>query len=60
MVYKILVVFLAVVVMQLIYFLLKSTKDRAINGTTRFKGKEHVRGYILLVLFGLLLFFMLF
>jgi hypothetical protein len=60
MVYKVLVVFFVVVVMQLIYFLLKSTKDRAINGNIRFKGKEYVRGYILLVLFGLLLFFMLF
>lgn len=60
MVYKILTVFFAIVVIQLIYFILKSSKDRALNGDFYFKGKEYVRGYILVLLFVLLLFFMLF
>lgn len=57
---KIAVLIIAVVLMQLIYFLLKSTKDRVVNGNTRFKSTEYVRGYILLVLLALLIFFMLF
>lgn len=57
---KVAVLIVAVVFMQLVYFLLKSTKDRIKNGDTHFKGKEYVRGCILLVLFVLLILFMMF
>jgi hypothetical protein len=60
MLYKILVLFLAVVVMQLVYFLVKSTKDRLHSGNTFLKSREYVRGYILIGLLLLLLIFMLF
>ncbi|MHA3788801.1 hypothetical protein ACX0HA_11360 [Flavobacterium hauense] len=51
---------LAVVVMQLIYFLVKSTKDRLRGGNTFLKSTEYVRGYILIALLIVLLLFMLF
>lgn len=60
MLYKILVLFLAVVVMQLVYFLAKSTKDRFLRGDTFLKSRQYLRGYILMALLLLLLFFMLF
>lgn len=59
MVYKVLVFIFAVVVMQLIYFLIKSTKDRLRSGNTFLKSTEFVRGYILIALLVLLLIFML-
>lgn len=57
---KILILFLAVVVMQLIYFLVKSTKDRFRGGNTFLKSRQYLRGYILIILFILLFIFMLF
>lgn len=60
MVYKVFVLIVAVVLMQLVYFLIKSAKDRAISGNTCLKSTAYVRGFILLVLLSLLLFFMLF
>lgn len=55
---KILVIFVAVVLMQLIYFLVKSTKDRFVGGNPFLKGTAYVRGYIVLLLLVLFLIFM--
>jgi hypothetical protein len=60
MVYKVAMLILAVVLMQLVYFLIKSAKDRALSGNTQLKSTAYVRGFILLGLLLLLLFFMLF
>lgn len=60
MVYKVFVLIVAVVLMQLVYFLLKSAKDRAVSGNVHLKSMAYVRGLIVLVLLSLLLFFMLF
>jgi hypothetical protein len=60
MVYKVFVLIVAVVLMQLVYFLIKSAKDRALSGNIQLKSTAYIRGFILLVLLSLLLFFMLF
>lgn len=55
---KILAIFFAVVVMQLLYFLIKSTKNRLYSGNTFLKGREYIRGIIVFVLLAILLIFM--
>ncbi|PZR19140.1 MAG: hypothetical protein DI539_14965 [Flavobacterium psychrophilum] len=57
---KVALLIVAVVLMQLVYFVLKSAKDRANGGDNHFKGVAYVRGCMLLILFIALLFFMLF
>ncbi len=56
---KVLVLFFAIVIIQLIYFLVKSTKDRLNSGNMFLKSKEYIRGYIMVVLLVLLIVFML-
>lgn len=55
---KILAIFFAVVVMQLLYFLIKSTKDKLHNGNTFLRGREYIRGVVVIVLLVILLIFM--
>jgi len=56
---KILAIIFMVVVMQLIYFVIKSSKDKLNSGNTYLKGREFVRGFIVIILLVLLLIFML-
>ncbi|ALM50354.1 hypothetical protein AMR72_16575 [Flavobacterium psychrophilum] len=55
---KILFMLLAVVFMQLIYFLVKSTKDRYKKNPLSIRGAASVRAYIVMILLILLFIFM--
>ena len=56
---KILAIIFAVAVMQLIYFLIKSTKDKLNGGSLFLKGRAHIRAFIAILLLIALVFFML-
>lgn len=56
---KFLAILFAVVLFQVVYFLVKSMKDRYRSGNILFLGKEYIRGYIAIALLLVLLLFTL-